>query len=89
MQLKKTMLPAGVRKVSLFRNGANQAIRIPREFELAASEAWIHREDNRLIIEALPEGASLLETLQALQPLDETFPDVDAALLPAEPIDLS
>ncbi|MFP4167006.1 MAG: antitoxin [Opitutales bacterium] len=88
MQSKNPTLSTGSRKVSLFRNGANQAVRIPREFELPASEALIHREDDRLIIEALPARPSLLETLRKLEPLDETFPDVDASLPPAEPIDL-
>ncbi len=30
-------------QVSLFRNGRNQAIRIPHEFELEGSEAIIHK----------------------------------------------
>ena len=74
------------RKVALFRNGANQAVRIPREFELAATEAMIRREEERLIIEPLPSRRSLLETLETLDPLDETFPNVDASLMPAEEI---
>ena len=36
------MLPE--RCVSLFRNGRNQALRIPREFELAAEKAIIRKE---------------------------------------------
>jgi len=39
------------RHVRFFRNGRNQALRIPREFELDAEEAIIRREDDRLIIE--------------------------------------
>ena len=39
------------RHVSLFRNGRNQAIRIPREFELEGTEAIIHKEGDKLIVE--------------------------------------
>ncbi|MFN3673847.1 MAG: antitoxin, partial [Bosea sp. (in: a-proteobacteria)] len=39
------------RHARLFRNGRNQAIRIPVEFELPGEEALIHREGHRLIIE--------------------------------------
>ena len=41
------------RHVRLFRNGRNQAIRIPREYELPGNEAIIRREGRRLIIEPL------------------------------------
>ena len=64
------------RHVRLFRNGRNQAIRIPREFELAGNEAIIRREGNRLIIEAL-QRPSLLAFLAACQPADVDFPDID------------
>ena len=43
------------RHVRLFRNGANQAVRIPREFELPGNEALMHREGNRLILELVPD----------------------------------
>lgn len=35
------------RRVSLFRNGRNQALRIPREFELEGTEAIIRKEGDR------------------------------------------
>lgn len=85
------------RHVSLFRNGANQAVRIPKEFELPGKEALMRREGNRLIIEVLelkpPRGsaAALMAALQELAklgPIDEEFPDVDAGLLPLDDIDL-
>lgn len=81
-------VPAGSRRVSLFRNGVNQAVRIPREFELPSTDALLFREGDRLIIEAYPRAPSLLRTLQELSPLDESFPDVDDTLLPADSIDL-
>ncbi|MCH8475611.1 MAG: hypothetical protein LAT55_10340 [Opitutales bacterium] len=76
------------RRISLFRNGVNQALRIPREFELPTAEALLFREGHRLIIEAYPPPPSLLSTLETLEPLDESLPDVDETLLPSESVDL-
>jgi antitoxin VapB len=84
------------RAVKLFRNGANQAVRIPKEFELPGNEALIHREGNKLIIEpAKPRyekgsAAALLAALDEiakLGPCDEEFPNVDEGLLPLDDID--
>jgi antitoxin VapB len=44
------------RHVRLFRNGRNQALRIPREFELEGEEALIHKEGDRLIVEPIRKG---------------------------------
>lgn len=63
------------RHVRIFKNGRNQAIRIPRELELPVSEATIHREGNRLIIEPV-ERTSLLDLLATWEPLDIDFPEV-------------
>ena len=75
------------RLVRLFRNGRNQAIRIPREFEFEGNEAIIHKDGDRLIIEPVKKSG-LLEILSQMKPLDETFPDVDARVLPLDDIDL-
>jgi len=75
------------RLVRLFRNGRNQAIRIPREFELEGNEAIIHKEGDRLIIEPVKKPG-LLEILSQMKPLNETFPDVDAGVLPLDAVDL-
>ncbi len=75
------------RQVSLFRNGRNQAIRIPREFELEGNKAIIHKEGDRLIIEPLNKS-SLLDTLLEMEPLTEQFPDVDKDVRPLDDIDL-
>ena len=45
------------RHVRIFRNGRNQTIRIPREFELDADEALLYREDDRLIVEPVNNSA--------------------------------
>jgi antitoxin VapB len=75
------------RHVRLFRNGRNQALRIPREFELEGDEAIIHKEGDRLIVEPVRKG-KLLALLATLEPLEETFPDVDETLLPLDDMEL-
>ena len=76
-----------VRQVRLFRNGANQAVRIPKEFELPGKEAVMRREGNRLIIEAVtPKPASLADAMKDWENDDEPFPDVDEGLLPLDDI---
>ncbi len=67
------------RPVRLFRNGRNQALRIPREFELPGDEAMISKEGDRLIIEPL-QKPSLLAILASLEPLDEEFPEIEDQL---------
>ena len=58
--------------MKLFKNGRNQAVRIPREFELPGEDAIIRKERERLIIEPAPPQ-SLLAVLAALPTLDEEF----------------
>jgi antitoxin VapB len=60
------------RHVPLFRNGRNQAHRIPREFELDGDEAIVRKEGNRLIVEPMRKGG-VIALLAALQPFDETL----------------
>jgi len=75
------------RHVRLFRNGRNQALRIPREFELEGDEAIIHKEGDRLIIEPVRKG-KLLTLLATLEPLEEIFPDVDETLPPLDDVEI-
>lgn len=75
------------RRVRLFRNNRNQALRIPVEFELPGNEALISREGDRLIVEPVRKS-SLLELLVSWDPLDEDLPDVDDRLLPLRDVDL-
>lgn len=67
------------RRVRLFRNGRNQALRIPREFELEGDEAILRKDGDRLIVEPVRKGR-LLRLLASLAPLDQPFPDVDQDL---------
>ena len=64
------------RHVKIFRNGRNQAVRIPREFALPGEDAIMRKEGDRLIIEPAPP-ASLLAVLAALAPIDEDFPPIE------------
>jgi antitoxin VapB len=73
------------RSVSLFRNGRNQAVRIPREFELPGSEAMMRKEGDRLVIEPLARKP-LREILAGWESVAEEFPDI--ADRPPEPVDL-
>lgn len=85
------------RAVKLFRNGANQAVRIPKEFELPGVDAIIYREGNKLIIEPqkpkLEKGSpaallAVLDELAKLGPCEDEFPDIgDEGLLPLDEID--
>jgi antitoxin VapB len=50
------------RRVKLFKNGANQTVRIPREFELPGNDAIMRKEGEKLIIEPAPPQ-SLLQLL--------------------------
>jgi antitoxin VapB len=73
------------RHVRLFRNGRNQAVRIPREFELPGEDAIMRKEGDRLIIEPA-QPTSLLAVLATLPPLDEEFPPIPE--LPLDPVEL-
>jgi antitoxin VapB len=71
------------RKVSFFRNGRNQAVRIPREFETEASEGLMRREGTKIIIETEPKKG-LLEVLRTMKPSRETLPEIED--FPPEPV---
>lgn len=63
------------RRVRLFKNGRNQAVRIPRGFELPGKNAVMRKEGEKLIVEPVPPK-SLLEVLATLTPLDEELPEI-------------
>jgi antitoxin VapB len=62
--------------VRLFRNGRNQAVRIPVEFELPGNEAIMHRDGDRLVIEPVRKRG-LIALLKTMKPLEESFPEID------------
>ncbi len=63
------------RRVRLFKNGRNQAVRIPRGFELPGKNAVIRKEGEKLIVEPVPPK-SLLSVLATLTPLTEELPEI-------------
>jgi len=87
--------PSHTRTVSLFRNGRNQAVRIPVEFELPGDQATIRKDGDRLIIEAKADAPvkswddllALMSTWEPLGPEDE-FPDIDGGVLPMRDVEL-
>jgi antitoxin VapB len=72
------------RRVKLFKNGRNQAVRIPREFEFPGDEAILRKEGERLIIEPA-KPRSLLAVLAKLERLHEDFAPIPD--LPNDPVD--
>jgi antitoxin VapB len=59
-------------RVKIFRNGRNQAVRIPREFEFPGEDAIMRKDGDRLVIEPAPPQ-SLLALLKTLKPVDDDF----------------
>jgi antitoxin VapB len=72
------------RQVRLFRNGRNQALRIPRDLELPGRAATLRKEGTRLIVEPV-SGPSLLAVLATLKPIAEALPRVPRG--PAKPVE--
>lgn len=76
------------RRARLFRNGRNQALRIPREFELPGQEVILRKDGDRLIVEPVkpPDRLSLAEMFASWETLDEEFPEIDDP--PVQPEDI-
>ena len=83
--MPKRTVPVAERRVRVFKNGRNQAVRIPREFELPGKDAIMRKEGRRLIVEPAPPK-SLLALLATLAPLSEDFPPIRN--LAPDPVDL-
>ena len=73
------------RHVRLFRNGRNQAVRIPVDFELPGDEAIMHRDGDRLVIEPTRKRG-LIALLRTMTPLEGRFPAIDDPVPPPERI---
>jgi antitoxin VapB len=77
------------RVARLFRIGFDQAVCIPREFELPGEHAIMRKAGNQLIIEPAEKNTKnlgLIEFLKTLEPIDEPFPEIEDP--PPEPVDL-
>lgn len=73
------------RHVKLFRNGRNQAVRIPVEFELPGDEAIMHRDGERLVIEPVRKRG-LIALLKTMKPMEESIPEIDDPVPAPEPV---
>lgn len=73
------------RRVKLFRNGRNQAVRIAVGFELPGDEAIMRRDGERLVVEPLRKRG-LIALLKSMKPLAEAFPDIDDPVLAREKV---
>jgi antitoxin VapB len=74
------------RQIKVLKNGRNQAIRIPREFESPSEDATIRKEGAFLIIEPVAKN-SFLAFLRELGPVDEEFPEIPDPPPPPLPVD--
>ncbi len=64
------------RRASLFRNGRNQAVCIPRAFDPEGAEVLIRKEGGSLILTPIRKNR-LLDLLASRAPLDEGLPEVE------------
>lgn len=71
------------RHVRLFRNGRNQAVRIPVEFEIDGVEAIMRKDGDRLIIEPVRTN-QFAALLSSWEPLEDVFPDIDDFEIPLD-----
>jgi antitoxin VapB len=79
--------PSHSRRARLFRIRHNQALRIPREFELPGDEVVLYREGDRLIVEPIPHKRNRLsEFLASLPTVGEGLPEIEDPS--AEPEDI-
>lgn len=78
-------MPKQQRHVKLFRNGRNQAVRIPVEFELPGNDAYMRKEGDALVIVPMRKRG-LAALLDSWQPLKEGLPVVEDR--PPEPEDI-
>lgn len=73
---------ANQRTASLFRNGRNQAVRIPVEFELPGDEVLITKTGQKLVIEPKAVDRETWEDfLNSLEAFPD-FPDVERGPAP-------
>ena len=73
-----------LRTASLFRNGRNQALRIPVEFELPGDEVTIEQDGDTLIIRPRASPPKTFRELLASWEPEPDFPDVDDSDLPPD-----
>lgn len=60
-----------MKTAKLFRNGDNQAVRLPKEFRFSGSEVWIKKSGNAVVL--LPKTASWESLLVARRKFTPDF----------------
>lgn len=73
-----------LRTASIFRNGRNQAIRIPVGFELPGNEVTIEQDGDALVIRPKQTPPSTFAELFRTWENEPDFPDVDDSDLPPD-----
>lgn len=61
------------RTAKLFRNGKNQAVRLPRELEMHAQEVIIEQHGTKLVL--IPKASTWEEYFASANRLTDDFPD--------------
>lgn len=86
-RMAKRSTPAASRVVRLFKNGRNQAVRIPREFELPGRAALVTKDGDRLILAPVAKK-NFIDALRALGPFprSDEMPEIDDRA--PEPVEL-
>ena len=74
-----------LRTASIFRNGRNQAVHIPVEFELPGDEVTIEQDGDALIIRPVTAPPRTFAELFSEWEAFREFPDVDDSSLPPDP----
>lgn len=64
------------RHASLFRNGRNQAVRIPREFEMEGTRVLMRKEGDRLILTPIRKNR-LVDLLASWTPMENALPEAE------------
>jgi antitoxin VapB len=75
----------GQRAVKLFRNGRNQAVRIPVEFELPGTDAIMFRDGDRIVVEPV-RRRGLAALLDSWEDMNEALPEIEDMAPEAEDI---
>lgn len=76
MPTESSTSPSSGRHAALFRNGRNQAVRIPRELEMEGTQVLIRKEGDSLILTPV-RAQSLRDLLASWAPMEDTLPDTD------------
>ncbi|MEO0454636.1 MAG: AbrB/MazE/SpoVT family DNA-binding domain-containing protein [Verrucomicrobiota bacterium] len=72
----------------IFRNGSNQAIRIPREMEFEETEVLLEKRGTDVLIKPVPKAQGLIDYLSEVEPIEEDLIIEDDSFHPRDEIHL-